>query len=118
MANKREFKKRVRTICGELASDAMIAATLFPKEVNREKVNILINEIAALQEDTIALTSFSFDKAPRDYESLAVYHSERRKYFATAYKKLNKDFIDRALEIVKQLNDVVPENARRTVSAL
>ena len=118
MANKRNLKKSVYTVCGDLASDALLASILFEDKVDGNKINTIINEIAALQEDTLALVSFSYDKTPRDFESNAAYRKARHKYFSTAYKKLNKDFLDRAIEIVKQLNEAVPEDARRVVSKL
>lgn len=116
MANKRDLKKRIQTVCGDIASDALIASVLFSDKVDSERINIIINEIAALQEDSIALASFSFDRSRRDFNSEKEYRHARRSYFATAYKKLNKEFIERAIEIVKQLNDVVPEEARKVVS--
>lgn len=118
MANKRNLKKNIYAVCGDLASDALLAACLFEDKVDREKINAIINEIAALQEDTLRLVSFGYDKGARDFASAADYHAARRKYFATAYSKLNKDFVERAIAIVDQLNEVVPEEARKAVSAL
>lgn len=116
MANKRELKKRIKALCGDLASDALIATVLFPDKVETERINLIINEIAALQEDTLALTSFVYDRGRKDFANEGEYHRARRAYFATAYRKLNKDFIDRAIEIVRQLNEAVPEDARKAVS--
>lgn len=118
MANKRDLKKRIKLICGELASDTLLASTFFCDKVDTNKLNLLINEIAALQEDTLAFATFSFDRTPRDFDSLADYHKERRKYFAVAYKKLDKDFIDRAVEIVNQLNEAIPNDVRKEVSSM
>lgn len=117
MSNKRQLKKRIYSICGDLASDAIIASVLF-KEVDRERINEIVNDIAELQGDAISKVSFSFDKAPRDFENRAEYRKARHKYYAAAYARLNKQFLDRAIEIVKLLNDVVPEDARKIVSTL
>ena len=116
MANKRGLKKRIKYICGDLASDALIASVLFPEKVDENKINAIINEIVALQEDTLALTSFVFDRGRREFANDGEYRAARKNYFSVAFKKLNKDFIERALEIVKQLNEVVPVDARRAVS--
>lgn len=117
MANKRQLKKRVYSICGDLASDALIAGMLF-KEVNKEKINKIINDIADLQESTLAKATFSFDKAPRDFDNRAEYNKAHRKYFTEAYNRLNKEFIDRASKIVDELNEAVPADARKIVSSL
>lgn len=118
MANLRDLKKHVRIVCGDLAGDALLAAAIFPEKVDSERINSIINEIAALQEDTIALMSINFDRGRRDFVSPKEYRKERRKYFEVAFKKLEKDFLDRAIEIVNQLNDSVPADARKSVSEL
>ena len=118
MANKRDLKKRVRMVCGDLASDALLASVLFTDKVDREKINKIINDIAELQEKTLARISFSYPKSRRDFETVAEYNRAHREYYATAFNKLNKDFLDEALEIVKHLNDVVPADARKVVSSM
>lgn len=116
MANVREFKKRISLICEELATDALIAQTLFPDKIDESRINAIINEIAALQDDTIVLTNFSFDKGRKQFENEKAYRRARHEYFKTAYKKLEKDFVERANEIIKQLNEAVPTEARKVVS--
>lgn len=116
MANKRDLKKSIREICGDLAMNALLARMAFPDKVDENAINSIINEIAALQEDTIALSSFSYDKTPKSFATPAEYRRARRAYFATAYKKLDKDFLDRAIEILKQLNEAVPSEVRKAVS--
>lgn len=118
MANKRNLKKSIRQMCGDIATDALLAAVIFRKDVDRNKINEIINDVACLQEESLAKMSFSFDKTPRDFETVAEYRKARRKYFSAAYRKLYMDFITRAEKIVKELNSVVPEEARRTVSSL
>ena len=70
MATKRQLKKRICCVCGDLASDILLASHLF-EGVDRKKVNEIVNEIAALQEDALAKATFSFDKAVKDFESPA-----------------------------------------------
>ena len=118
MANKRTLKKSIRTICGEIAGEALIASYLYADKIDQNKIDGIINEVAALQDDTINLTSFNFDKTERSFESKRDYRKARREYYAIAYKKLEKDFLDRATEIVKQLNDAVPAEVRKAVSKL
>lgn len=117
MASIRSFKKGVYSICGDIATDTLIASELFPQSVNKEDVDRLINEIAALQEDTIALTSISFDKARREFANPADYRKAKHAYFKKAYAKLEKDFLDRVGEILKQLNEALPAEARKAALA-
>ena len=118
MSNKRYLKKRILQVCGDIATEAILAAVIFAKEVDRDKINEVINDVAALQEATLVKSNFSFDKSPRDFEDKGAYRKARRKYFAEAYNRLNKDFVDQAVEIVKKLNEIVPENVRKTISAM
>lgn len=116
MANKRYLKKRIDHVCCDLSTDAFLAAEFFGDKVDAKKLNAIINEIAALEADTIALTSFTFDRTPSQFESMKEYRKARRKYYSTAYNKLNKDFIERAVAIVDQLNAAVPEDVRKVIT--
>ena len=115
MSNIRNFKKNIYTICGDIAADALLAAYIFPKEVKKEAIDNIINELAALQEDTVALAAISFDRNEKSFENRAEYRKARHQYFKTAFNKLEKEFLDRAMEIVKQLNDAVPHDVRKVI---
>lgn len=116
MANLRYLKKRIDIVCEDLATDALIAQALFPEKINEDSINAIINEIAALQEDTHALVKITFDKGRKEFEHEGAYRRARRTYFKVAYEKLNKEFVDRAIAIVDQLNEVVPEEVRKKVT--
>lgn len=115
MATKRQLKKRISCVCGDLASDILLASHLFDN-VNREKVDEIINEIASLQENTRAKATFAFDKTEKDFETKAAYRAARRRYNATAYAKLRKDFGEQAMSIVKQMNEAIPADIRKKLS--
>ncbi len=111
MANKRELKKYITETCGAMAADMIMTGYIFP-EVNPDAVENIITRIAALQSDALSKCSTSFDKAPRDFGSLADYHKARRQYFAAAYSKLLKDFNAGVNEIVKAMNAALPEKVK------
>lgn len=108
MANKRDLKKVIRTICGDLACECMLAAE-YVKGVDVEAMHKIVGEIARLQEAALANTSFSFDKVPSDFESTAEYRKARSAYNKRAYTSLRGKFNARVLEIVKQMNAAVPQ---------
>ena len=116
MANLRDFKKEVNYVCEDLATDALIASQLFPEKIDFNRVNAIINEIAALQDDTFKLLKISFDKGRKEFATLREYRRARSAYFTTAFNKLKKDFVDRANAIIDQLNEAVPEEARKAVT--
>lgn len=116
MAKLRDLKKQIRLVCGDLATDALIAKQMFPTKVDGNQVDAIINEIAALQGDTLALCNIKFDKGRKAFADSKTYRKARYEYFAVAYNKLKKDFLERANSIVDQLNAVVPQEAREAVT--
>lgn len=108
MANLRNFKNNIREICGDLAADTLIAATIYGNQIDTARLNDILNELAALQEDTIALTKLSFDRSESAFENRGEYRKERRKYYKMAFAKLEKEFLDRAIEISKQIAGAIP----------
>ncbi len=113
MTNKRQLKKYVHYVCGDLAAEIILARRLFDGYDN-DAVNNIIIEIAALQETTIANVSFDFDKVAKDFESRAAYHKALRAYNHTAYGKLVEDFHKGVGEIVKKMNEITPQQVRDT----
>lgn len=115
MATKRQLKKRISYVCGELAADVLIAAHL-SNDINREAVRDIVRDIAVLQEDARAKVSFAFDKAPRDFDNAAAYRKARRAYFKAAFARLRDQFGESVLAIVKKMNAVVPAETRKLLS--
>lgn len=111
MANKRKLKKEIRYICGDLALETILTAEYIPG-ANISKLNELVAKIAAFQEHALRLTSFTFDKSPRDFENRAAYRKALAAYHATAYHKFREDFNKQMAEIVKELNAAIPQEQR------
>ena len=111
MANRRDIKKYVRHTCGSIAGECILANALVPG-IDTEKINHCIVETADLQEATLALLSLSFDKAPRDFDSLKEYRRARSAYYKKAFGKLLASFDERLNEIVGRMNEALPAAQR------
>lgn len=114
MTNKRQLKKHIRYVCGELAVNLLIANANI-RNFDTSKTSSIIENIAKLQESTIARVSFSFDKGAKDFDDRKEYHTARAKYFATAYAKLLEEFNKEVRNIVKEMNSAVPQEARDAI---
>ena len=95
MANRRQLKKQIRYICGDVAAECAMAKYLIDG-VNRETLDNALRHVAALQEQTLARVSAGFDKVPCDFES------------QKAFTSLRNDFNKRLQEIVKEMNSALP----------
>lgn len=114
MANKRQLKKFIRNFCGAAASEILIARAAFPS-VERRKVYDIVKEIAALQAASLNRVNLTFDKTPSAFESPRAYTAARRAYFRAAYGKLLQEFDARMEDIVKKMNEALPEDARKEI---
>lgn len=113
MANKRQLKKHVQAVCGDLACQLLIAQQLFGG-FDEKQVNNIVAEIALLQESVMSNCTFAFDKTEREFESRHAYNVARRDYNRKAYKKLAQEFNDGVLDIVKKMNAALPQDLKET----
>lgn len=107
MASIRKVKKSVHYTCGDLAAEILIASHAI-NGFDREKAYKIVNDIAALQTDSISKCSFSFDKARKDFENESAYNKAKAAYYRAAFNKLITSFNDRVVEIVKEMNAALP----------
>lgn len=113
MASKRQLKKRISYVCGELAAEILLAAH-FSDKADRESINKIVGEIAALQIHARERVSVSFDKKPRDFaEGRDKYNKARRVYFKKAFASLRAEFGKKVLDIVKDMNAAIPAEDRK-----
>lgn len=111
MANKRNLKKQVKYLCGDMASECILAIELAPN-VNKEKMEDAIQQIAKLQFSTIGHATFSFDKSPRDFSSAKEYRHARKDYFKKAYSSIIKEFNTKVDDIIKMMNSALPADKK------
>lgn len=106
MSNLRQVKKNIHQLCGDIASECIVASTFYPS-VDDAKLADVVYEAAALQTKSIRKLSISFDKTPRDFENPAEYKKARRKYYREAIAALDSMFFKEAEGLVAQLNSAV-----------
>lgn len=111
MANKRNLKKQVQYICGDIASECVMAIEFAPN-IDIEKMENALEEVAKLQFATLEHITFSFDKTARDYASNKEYRHARSEYFKKAYNSIIKEFNAKVEEIVKMMNGAMPSNKK------
>lgn len=111
MANKRELKKEIQYVCGDLAAECLLAKN-FVKGVDANAMKEIIGKIADLQVSALGHVSFSFDRLPHDFESGHAYRKARREYFKTAYKSLREKFYDKVNALVKEMNAALPQEVK------
>ncbi len=105
MQSKRDLKKQIRHICGDLAGECLLISEICPEE-KLDEVNQLIIDIAALQETTISHANFSFDKSRKEFATLAEYKKAKSQYYHEAYTTLHKQFNTALADAVHRLNAV------------
>jgi len=111
MANKRDLKKVIRAMCGDIASECVLACHFVP-DIDSDKMKAIVLEVADLQCDTLENVSFSFDKSECSFDNAHLYHEERRKYFKKGYGKLRADFYAAVAAIVNKMNAALPEKQK------
>ncbi len=108
MANKRELKKEIRYVCGDLAAECLLAKN-FVEGVDEKAMTEIILKIADLQISALNNVTFAFDKLPADFENGYAYRKARAAYFKTAFRSLRGKFYDKVNAIVKEMNAAVPQ---------
>ncbi|MDE6323203.1 MAG: hypothetical protein K2L46_05055 [Paramuribaculum sp.] len=111
MASKRDIKKRIHFVCGELAMNCIFAID-FIDSIDREKMDDIIMEIASLQRNSIKRLSFSFDRNASDFASGAEYRKSLNEYKKLAIKSLSNEFNQKIAEIVKKMNSLLSAEQR------
>ena len=110
--SRKTLKKHIGYTCGELA-----AATLFMRDfmegVDFAAATKIVGQIADLQSTTIKQCSFSFDKAQRDFASHREYRAALHAYRKAAYKHICTEFDHKVMEIVKEMNALMPADKRK-----
>lgn len=105
MISKRNLKKQIKYICGNLVGECMMLDVILPEEKHDELAQLVV-DTALLQEKTLAQCTFSFDKSARDFASVHAYNQAKSKYVREAFNTLHKQFNSRLAELVHELNRI------------
>ena len=108
MASKRQLKKQIQIICGDVAGECLVARDLIPG-FDYDKMTALIIEAATLQEATLRRVDFSFDHSRKDFPNKKEYNKAAKAYHKVAYKALSDEFNAKVAEIVKKMNAEMPQ---------
>jgi len=111
MSNKRELKKEIRYVCGDVAAECLLAKS-FVKGVDADAMTDIILRIADLQVNALATVTFSFDQQPHDFETRDAYRKARSAYFRKAYASLRGKFYAKVNDFVKEMNAAIPQQVR------
>ncbi len=111
MANKRNLKKVIRIVCGDIASECILARHFVP-DIDPAKMTDIVVEVADLQCKTLENVSFSFDKNPGSFDNIHDYRKARKAYFKKGYGKLRADFDAAVVEIVNKMNAALPDKQK------
>lgn len=107
-SNKRILKKEIRTICGALAGECVIAKITVPG-IEPEKLNGIIYELAELQQNALSRVNFDFPQSPKSFANGHEYNKARAQYFTAGYRKLKGEFNTHIEAIVKKMNEALPQ---------
>lgn len=116
MASKRDLKKTITNICGDLAGACIISETYMGAD--SDKMLQLVVAFAELQEKCVKNVTTAFDHTPADFDNNKAYRKARKAYYRAAYGKLLTDFNARVDELLKQLNSAIPAEAKQNNKAL
>lgn len=105
MQSKRDLKKQIRYICGDLVGECLLIGEICPEDKQQE-LDQLIIDLAVLQENTIAHVNFSFDRSVNEFDSKQAYKKARSQYYRAAFSKLHKQFNQDLADCVHRMNDI------------
>ena len=108
MANKRQLKKQIRYICGDIAAECALAKYLV-EDINREAMNEALIQIADLQQETLSRVNVTFDKLPKDFESLKAYNKAKTEFINKAFASINAEFNKGIQEIFKKMDSALSQ---------
>ena len=116
MANKRELKKYIHRVCGEMAAELLSASNCI-EGFDQEKVGELVCRIARLQVNALAHCTFAFDKTAGDFTTAKDYHTALAAYNRMAYNKVKADMNAEIAAILKEMNAMLPQSVRNSAKS-
>ena len=105
MKSKRDLKKQIKYICGDLVGECLLIGEICPDDKQDELAQLIV-DLAVLQEEALSRCTFSFDKAARDFASESEYKKAKSSYVRKAYNTLHDQFNGRLSELVHKMNQI------------
>ena len=112
MANKRDLKKYIKIVCGDIVGECIFAKLYFDG-ADAEKMDNIIVRTAILQTTTIDKVSVSFDKNLKSFDGDAkAYKKAHKAYFKECYKQLHEQLNDEVNAIVAEMNRAISQEQK------
>lgn len=116
MANKREFKKYINTVCDNLISDMTYAAYTV-EGADKAAIDDAIIGLLKAGAEAVMKSNVKYDKTRRAFDNEHAYIMEKEKFFKALYNKVNKEFAAAVSEAIKKFNAAIPENVKDSQKA-
>lgn len=108
MANKRQLKKMIKFVAGDIAGECLFTEATF-EGVDTSKIPAIIVHLAEAQDNAIEKVSVCFDKIAKDFDSNKDYRTARKVFFKKCYGTLLQQFNSEIEEAVKEMNALRPK---------
>ena len=111
MSNKRNFKKYVSNLSSSICQDMM--ATYYNIEgIDVNGVDDAIVKVLQATELAIVNSNLKFDKVCSGYEDARLYSKEKRSFYKSMFRRINKDYVESLKEAVHKFNESIPQEIR------
>lgn len=108
MASKRDLKKGIKYVIGDIAGECIFAEYAF-ENIDSNKTSEIIVKLAELQDEALRKTTVCFDKTPKTFDgTVKDYRKAKCEYYKKCYNTLMDQFNAEIKEIVKDMNALMP----------
>lgn len=109
MANKREFKKYINTVCNNIISDMTFAAYSI-EGANVQGIDEAVIEMLRAGSAAVMKSNIKYDKTRRAFANEREYRAARDRFFHEMYKKINREFSASIEAALKKFNAALPSS--------
>jgi hypothetical protein len=112
MASKRDLKKYIRFVCGDVAGECLVAECSI-KSIDSDKMKEVIVKLANLQEDCLDKVNVSFDKNLKSFgNDKKEFVKARSAYYKACYNAVIEQLNNGIEDVVKDMNAILPEDQK------
>lgn len=116
MANKREFKKYVNTVCDNIISE-MTYASYVNEGADVQAIDDAVVEVLRAGGDALLKSNVKYDKSARAFDNEHDYHVARDRFFHEMFRKINKEFVAAIEGALKKFNSALPAEVKAAQKA-
>jgi len=112
MANKRNFKKYIDTVCKNIIADMTFAACTV-EGADVQAIDNASIELLKAGAEAVIKSSVKFDRTMSSFDNAHEYYKARRKFFNEVYKKVHEEFAQNVSQVLKSFNAAFPSKATK-----